>query len=439
MEAQWVADRLQLRTLLATRPDWTLHDLADALGRSYGWVKKWKKRLQAAPPQDEQVLHSQSRARKHPPPALNPLVVERLLAIRDAPPHNLKRIPGPKAIRYYLDQEAATTLTGQRLPRSTRTIWRILRQHQRICDPIPHMHHPTRRPPPLSSWQIDFKDASSVPADPNGKQLHVVETLNTLDVGTSILIDAQVRPDFSMATAIEAMASTLQANGVPEQITFDRDPRFVGSTHQRDCPSPFVRLWHCLGVQVTICPPRRPDLNGFVERYHRSYAEECLEVYRPGDCETVQTITAAYRQHYNEERPHQGQACGNQPPRVAFANLAPRPAVPALVDPDRWIEVLHGKRYVRKVQRNTSVTIDTVRYFTRQALVGKYVTLRIDASDRTFVVEYEGQEMKRLPIQGTGQGPLPFAAFVEQLRAEARTGRSAAGPRITQLAFSFAE
>ena len=142
MEAQWVADRLQLRSLLATRPDWTLHDLADALGRSYGWVKKWKKRLQAAPPQDEQVLHSRSRARKHPPPALNPLVIDRLLAIRDAPPQNLKRVPGPKAIRYYLDQEAATALAGQRLPRSTRTIWRILRQHQRICDPIPRVHHP---------------------------------------------------------------------------------------------------------------------------------------------------------------------------------------------------------------------------------------------------------------------------------------------------------
>ena len=70
-------------------------------------------------------------------------------------------------------------------------------------------------------------------------------------------------------------------------------------------------------------------------------------------------------------------------------------------------------------------------------MVGKYVTLRIEASERTFVVEHEGQEIKRLPIQGTGQEPIPFAAFVEQLCAEARASRSAAGPRITQLAFSL--
>jgi hypothetical protein len=65
------------------------------------------------------------------------------------------------------------------------------------------------------------------------------------------------------------------------------------------------------------------------------------------------------------------------------------------------------------------------------------VTLRIEASDRTFVVEHEGQEVKRLPIQGTGQGAVPFASFVEQLCQEAKSGRAAAGPRIAQLSLPF--
>ena len=41
MEAQWVADRRRLRTLLVSRPEWTFQDLADAIGHSLGWVKKW--------------------------------------------------------------------------------------------------------------------------------------------------------------------------------------------------------------------------------------------------------------------------------------------------------------------------------------------------------------------------------------------------------------
>jgi hypothetical protein len=42
---------------------------------------------------------------------------------------------------------------------------------------------------------------SSVPADPEGKRQHVVETLNIIDTGTSVLLDAHVRPDFTAETA----------------------------------------------------------------------------------------------------------------------------------------------------------------------------------------------------------------------------------------------
>jgi len=433
MEAQWVADRRHLRTLLAARPEWTHQDLAAAIGRSLGWVKKWIKRLRNATPDDDTVLQSQSRARKHPPPALSQPVIDRILAIRDEPPQILKRIPGPKAIRSYLQQEATTTLAGQRLPRSTRTIWRILRQHQRI-QLLPHRkHQPLERPQPLCHWQLDFKDASSVPADPHGKHQHVVEVLNTVDVGTSILLSAQPRADFTMATALEAVATTVQAYGLPDAITIDRDTRFVGSSIQRECPAPFLRFWLCLGVQIQICPPRRPDLNGFVERYHRSYQEECLAVERPADLEAVTTVTAAYRQHYNHERPHQGIACQNQPPCVACPVLPARPPVPPTVDPDRCHDALDGQCFVRKVQRDTSVQIDERRYYATQAVVGKYVTLRVEAATRSLIIEYEGQELKRVAIPGTGQGRIPFTTFVERLGHEARTGRLAPGPLAHQL------
>ena len=81
MEAQWLADRTTLRTLLRTHPHWTVRDFAETIGRSHGWVKKWRKRLQEAAPDDEQVLHARSCARKHPPSRLSPLVVARILEI----------------------------------------------------------------------------------------------------------------------------------------------------------------------------------------------------------------------------------------------------------------------------------------------------------------------------------------------------------------------
>ena len=41
--------------------------------------------------------------------------------------------------------------------------------------------------------------------------------------------------------------------------------------------------------------------------------------------------------------------------------LPARPSVPELVDPDRFLDALDGVRFVRKVQRDTSVRIDTIR------------------------------------------------------------------------------
>ena len=119
--------------------------------------------------------------------------------------------------------------------------------------------------------------------------------MDTVDSGTSMLLDAQVRPDFTADTAVRAVAQVVQQHGLPQAITIDRDTRFVGPTQQREFPSPFLRFWLCLGVHVTLCPPQRPDKNPFVERYHRSFEYECLRIYRPHTVETATAVTAAYQ------------------------------------------------------------------------------------------------------------------------------------------------
>src|SRR5579859_7194788 len=96
MEAQWQADRSALRDWLQTRPDLTLKDIATRIGRSYSWVKKWAKRLAAAPANDLAVLCSRSRAHKTPYPTWDPLVLARVEQIWLLPPEGLQRTPGPK-------------------------------------------------------------------------------------------------------------------------------------------------------------------------------------------------------------------------------------------------------------------------------------------------------------------------------------------------------
>ena len=173
MEVVYYAARANLRRLMHLHPQWTQKQYAHEVGMSLGWVKKWKKRLQEAESKDEAVLHSRSRARVHPPERISQPVVDRIVAMRDEPPEGLGRTPGPKALLYYLPRDVQ--VQGERLPRSNRTIYQILKQAGRIAHRLPKRHEPLERPAPMSHWQLDFKDASSVPADQDGKRQHVVE------------------------------------------------------------------------------------------------------------------------------------------------------------------------------------------------------------------------------------------------------------------------
>ncbi len=123
MEVVYYAARANLGRLMRLHPQWTQPQYAAAVGMSLGWVKKWKKRLLEAEPEDEQVLHSRSRARKHPPERISRVVADRIVEMRDEPPEGLRRTPGPKALLYYLPRDER--LQGERLPRSSRTIYGI--------------------------------------------------------------------------------------------------------------------------------------------------------------------------------------------------------------------------------------------------------------------------------------------------------------------------
>lgn len=418
MEVVYYAARANLRRLMRLHQQWTHQQYAQAVGMSLGWVKKWKKRLQEAEPADEQVLHSRSRARQHPPERISEGVTERIIEMRDEPPEGLRRTPGPKAILSYLPRDP--DLQAERLPRSSRTIYRILQQAGRIAQRLPHLHEPQERPAPMSHWQLDFKDASSVPADPDGKRQHGVEVLNIIDEGTSVLVDAQVGADFHAETTLEAVADLFVRHGLPQAVRLDRDVRFVSSPSGSDFPSALVRFCQCLGVGVLLCDPQSPEQNGFVERYHRTYQEECLAVERPGTLEQVREVTATFEQHYNWSRPHQGLSCGNRPPRVAFPTLPELPTVPDLVDPDRWLQVSDGLHLVRLVRRDGTVRVDLKSYYVGRALAGQHVALHLSAAKAALLVVHDHQPIKTLPLKGLGGQALRFEAFVQLMGHQAR-------------------
>jgi transposase InsO family protein len=241
----------------------------------------------------------------------------------------------------------------------------------------------------------------------------VVEVCNFVDAGTSTLLSAQVSENFHEQTAIQAVITFLQAYGRPSMMTFDRDPRWVGSSSGRDFPSPLRRMLLCLGIQPNVCPPHRPDKNPYVERYHRAYGEECLQIFRPATLEQVREVTEQFKQHYNEERPHQGRSCGNLPPSVAFPQLPTLPPLPATVDPDRWLQALDGSAYVRRVGSDGCVDVDLSSYYIGKSRAGQSTTLHIDAASQAFGVWHGTSWIKDVPIKKLVGHPLPLKEFFD--------------------------
>lgn len=368
----------------------------------------------------QEVLQGHSRARKHPPQATDALVEERILAIRDEPPEGLRRTPGPEAILYYLPRDAELQAAGVPLPRSSRTIYRILKKHGRIPERGPRRHEPLERNAPMTAWQADFKDVSSVAAEPEGKRQHGVETLNLIDSGTSVLLDAQVREDFTAEVALQALVEPLQQYGCPLSLTLDRDPRWVGSPAGSDFPSAVLRFCACLGIDVHVCAPRHPQENAFVERYHRSYQAECLAIEHPATLEQARQVTEDFGQHYNFQRPNQALSCSNQPPRSAFPTLPALRPLPQIVDPDSWLDSLHGWHVERKVNPHGMVKLDLKSYYISSKLIGHRVSLQLDAKMHCLHVFEQERHLKSLPIKGLVGHLLTFEQFLAHMREQAR-------------------
>jgi hypothetical protein len=421
MEEQWIVDRCRLRAVWLEHPEWSKRQLAEAIGHSKSWVKKWLKRIRNRPLEDRDVLQGYSRARKRPPPGTVPEVVTRILEIRDDPPPKLGRVPGPVTILYYLRKDKSLTEAGCVLPRSTRTVWKILDRYHRIARPGRREHEELERLEPGVEWGMDFHDVSTVPADPLGKKQHVVEILNLVDHGSSAVVASEPGDAYTAETALRTVAQVFLQEGCPDRIDLDRDPRWVGSWTAKDFPSPLLRFLQCLGIDPQVCPPQRPDKNPFVERYHRNFKYECQLIEQPQNLVQTREVNQPYVHFYNYERPNQAITCGNQPPLVKFPTPPQLAPVPQTVDPDRWLLLQTGKTYTRRLGRDGCFQLGNQTYYVQQKLHGRSVTIWVDGRQRELGIFIDGRVIKKLPIKGLQNQMMAFEDFVDWMAKEAES------------------
>ena len=77
----------------------------------------------------------------------------------------------------------------------------------------------------------------------------------------------------------------------------DRDTKFS---------APFRNILKESGVEPVLLPPRSPNLNAHLERFHRSLKEECLERMIFFGEESLRKAVVQFLEHYHGERNRQG-------------------------------------------------------------------------------------------------------------------------------------
>src|SRR5438128_10979708 len=216
-------------------------------------------------------------------------------------------------------------------------------------------------------------------------------------------------------------------------MTFDRDPRWVGSVSGRDFPSPLRRLLVCLGITPHICPPHRPAKNPYVERYHRTYGQECLHVHRPS---TLKAGTRGDRGVSPALQPRtspSGTLLWECPSACRVSHLAHLTSPRHLrVDPDAWLAPLDQKVYLRHVGRDGCVDVDLATYYLGPHMAGWSVLFQVEAQSRQFAVWHQDQVVKLLPIKGLVGQEMALDDYLQYIlqealaaprRASARRGR----------------
>lgn len=413
MEGEWELDRMRLYQLRREHPEWTLVQLAQAVGRCLSWVKKWLKRFREAGEVRLEMFKSQSRAPHHRPYQVVEGVREAILSLRDQLKEVYGRVVGSKTILYHLHQDRVLQEQAVYVPRASSTIWKVLKEGGRIPRRV-REHYPVQRPEPMQHWEMDF-----------GQLSQQIEFLSVVDRGTSILVDTQSETHYKAESALLAVVRLLLLHGLPPKIRFDNDPRLVGSWLADGFPSPLMRLLWCLGVEPDLVEPGKPYHKPFVERSIRSLKYECLWLAPPPECLAAADQLDNYRYFYNHERAHQSLVCGNRPPYVACPTLPSLPHIPEVIDPDAWLAHYHGRLFKRRVGRGGSLSLGRHTYYVGYTCAAEAVNVLLDAHQRVFQVLSRGTLVRQLEIQGLVGHPMPFQDYLRHMLAEARLSDTA--------------
>jgi putative transposase len=142
---------------------------------------------------------------------------------------------------------------------------------------------------PQERWSLDFM-SDTLGSGPRIKVLTVVDHFSR--VSPAIEVDTSLPGQ----RVIEVLERAAVRYGLPKTICVDNGPEFSGRALDR---------WaHQQGVKLQFSRPGKPTDNAMIETFNAKVRAECLDQHWFTSLEEAKMHIEAWRQDYNEQRPH---------------------------------------------------------------------------------------------------------------------------------------
>jgi len=143
-----------------------------------------------------------------------------------------------------------------------------------------HRHH-------VWTWDFIFDRTD------NGGTLKM---MTLLDEYSRPSLAIQVERQIAGAEVLRVVEQAMIHYGVSGYIRSDNGPQFIATT---------VQQWlNDNRIKTIYIDPGSPWQNGYIERFHSRFRDECLSRELLLNLRAARVVIADGRQHYNEDRPH---------------------------------------------------------------------------------------------------------------------------------------
>jgi len=330
--------------------NWSVSDLCRRYGVCRDTFYEWRKRRASGA---ADWFTDRSHAPQHCPHQTDAAVKEMIIALRRRFPHL-----GPRKLLAKLGRQApeigwpAASTIGDILKQAglitaVKRRRRALDQPQRPFAAVKEAN---------DEWSTDFKGWFRT-ADQQR-----IDPLTIADGNSRFLIDIRI-----VAPTIEGVlpvfTAAFRSYGLPRAIRSDNGAPF-GSRKAAGGLTRLSAWWLKLGVEPHFIRPGSPQENGQHERMHRTMNEQTSRPAAANAAEQ-QARFDAFRQHYNEERPHE--ALGQKLPADVYTP-SPRRFPDHVEDP--WYDADHQ---VRRVRSTGQIMWKGEPVFISEALTGELV------------------------------------------------------------------